>query len=95
MSVYGRLSKAAFNTAGKRVNMAALLESRTNEESSIVRFSVTGGNKPTSLQLQYGNACLTLQRVYYWSANFDNGVFIVTDTTRPSLHRHAANNCAV
>jgi len=60
MSVYGRLSKEAFNTSAKRVKMAALLESCTKEESSIVHFWVTEGNKPTSVQLQYGNACLTL-----------------------------------
>jgi histone-lysine N-methyltransferase SETMAR len=40
------------------------------------------------MELQYGNACLSLQQVHEWSRKFKNGMSSVTDTPRPGqAHR--------
>jgi hypothetical protein len=35
------------------------------------------------MEVQYGDACLSLQQVYEWSRKFLNGVSSVTDSPRP------------
>jgi len=40
------------------------------------------------MEVQYGDACLSLQKVYEWSRKFLNGVTSVTDSPRPGqAHR--------
>jgi len=40
------------------------------------------------MEVQYGDACLSLQQVYEWSRKFPNGVSSVTDSPRPGqAHR--------
>jgi transposase len=40
------------------------------------------------MEVQYGNACLSLQQVYKWSRKFLNGISSVTDSPRPGqAHR--------
>jgi len=40
------------------------------------------------MEVQYGDACLSLQQVYEWSRKFLNGVSSVTDSPRPGqAHR--------
>ena len=40
------------------------------------------------MNVQYGDACLSLQRVYEWSRKLPNGVTSVTDAPRPGqAHR--------
>ena len=42
------------------------------------------------MNVQYGDACLSLQQVYEWSRKFMNGVSSVTDVRRPGqAHRVA------
>jgi len=43
------------------------------------------------MEVQYGDACLSLQQVYEWSRNFLNGVSSVTNSPRPGqAHRVVA-----
>jgi hypothetical protein len=73
--------------------MAAPLAACTKEEQhSIVRFLRGEGVKPIKIhrrmEVQYGDACLSLQQVYEWSRKFLNGVSSVTDSPRPGqAHR--------
>jgi hypothetical protein len=40
------------------------------------------------MEVQYGDACLSLLQMYEWSRNFLNGVSSVTDSPRPGqAHR--------
>jgi hypothetical protein len=40
------------------------------------------------MKVQYGDACLSLQRVYEWARKFMNGIRSVTDSPRPGqAHR--------
>jgi len=73
--------------------MAAPLATSTKEEQrSVIRFLRSGGVKPTEIhrrmEVQYGDACLSLQQVYEWSRKFLIGVSCVTDSPRPGqAHR--------
>jgi histone-lysine N-methyltransferase SETMAR len=67
--------------------MAAPLATCTKEEQhSVIRFSFLGseGVKPIEIhqrmEVQYGDACLSLQQVYEWSRKFLNSVSSVTDS---------------
>ena len=50
-------------------------------------FYEVKGVKPIEIhgrmEVQYGDACLSLQQVYEWSRKFLNGVSTVTDSPRP------------
>jgi len=35
------------------------------------------------MNVQYGDACLSLQKVYQWTRTFMNGINSVTDSPRP------------
>jgi len=35
------------------------------------------------MNVQYGDACLSLQQVYEWTRKFMNGISFVTDSPRP------------
>jgi len=66
------------------VKMAAPLAPCTKEEQrSVIRFLRSEGVNPIEIhrrmEVQYGNACLSLQQVYEWSRKFLNGVSSVTD----------------
>jgi hypothetical protein len=64
--------------------MAAPLATCTNEEQrSVIRFLSSEGTKPIEIhrrmEVQYGEACLSLQQVYEWSRKFRNSVTSVAD----------------
>jgi hypothetical protein len=73
--------------------MAAPLAIFTKEEQrSVIRFLRSEGVKPIEIhrrtEVQYGDACLSLQKVYEWSWKFLNNVSPVTDSPRPGqAHR--------
>ena len=73
--------------------MAAPLATFTKEEQrSVIRFLRSKGVKPIEIhrriEVQYGDACLSLQHVYGWSRKFLKGVSFVTDSPRPGqAHR--------
>ena len=73
--------------------MAAPLPTCTKEEQrSVIRFLRSEGVKPIEIhrrmEVQYGDACLSLQQMYEWSRKFLNGVSSVTDSPRPGqAHR--------
>jgi len=73
--------------------MAAPLATCTKEEQrSVICFLRSEGVKRIEIhrrmEVQYGDACLSLQQVYEWSRNFLNGVSSVTDFPRPGqAHR--------
>jgi len=75
------------------VKMAAPLPTSTNEEQrSVIRFLSSEGVKPIEIhrrmKVQYGDACLSLQKVYEWTRKFMNGTGSVTDSPRPGqAHR--------
>jgi hypothetical protein len=65
--------------------MAAPFAASTNEEQhSVIRFLRSEGVKPTEIhrrmKVQYGDARLSLQRVYKWTRKFMNGTSSVTDS---------------
>jgi len=67
--------------------MVAPLAACTKEEQrSVMRFLRSEGVKPIEIhqrmEVQYGDACLSLQQVYEWSSKFLNGVSSVTDSPR-------------
>ena len=69
------------------VKMAVPLATCTKEEQrSVIRFLRSEGVKPIEInrrmEVQYGDACLSLQQVYEWS-RFLNGASSVTDSPRP------------
>ena len=68
--------------------MAAPLENCTGEERrSVIRVLRSEGVKPIEIhrrmKVQYGDACLSQQRVYEWSRKFANGVTSGEDAPRP------------
>ena len=84
------------NTTRRRSNsvkMATALATCTkNEQHSVIRFLLSEGVKPIEIhrrmEVQYGDACLSLQQVYEWSSKFLNDVSSVTDSPRPGqAHR--------
>ena len=67
------------------VKMAAPLATRTKKEQrSVICFLQSEGVKPIEIsrrmEVQYGDACLSLQQEYEWSRKFLNGVSSVTDS---------------
>ena len=54
---------------------------------SVIRFLSSEGVKPIEIHprmnVQYGDACLSLQQVYEWTRKFMNGISSVTDSPRP------------
>jgi len=73
--------------------MAAQLATCTKEEQrSVILFLRSEGVKPIEIhqgmEVQYGDACLSLQQLYEWSRKFVNGVSSVTGSPRPGqAHR--------
>jgi len=73
--------------------MAAPVATCTKEEQrSVIRFLRSEGVKPIEIhrrtEVQYGDACLSLQQEYEWSRKFLNGFSSVTDSPRPGqAHR--------
>jgi hypothetical protein len=68
--------------------MAALVATCTKEEQcSVNRFLSSEGVKPIEIdrrmKVQYGDACLSLQKVYEWTRKFMNSISSVTDCPRP------------
>jgi len=68
--------------------MVAPLATCTKEEQrSVIRFLSSEGVKPIEIhrrmEVQYGDACLSLQQVYEWTRKFMNGISSVTDSPRP------------
>jgi len=62
------------------------------EQRSVIYFLSSEGVKPIEIhrrmKVQYGDACLSLQRVYEWTRNFMNGISSLTDSPRPGqAHR--------
>jgi len=55
--------------------------------ASVIRFLSNEGVKPIEIHLrmnvQYGDACLSLQQVYEWIRKFMKGISSVTDSPRP------------
>ena len=80
-------------TAQQQCKMAALLSTCTREEQrSGISFLSSEGVKPTEIhrrmEVQYGDAFLSLQQVYEWTRKFLNGVSSVADSPRPGqAHR--------
>ena len=69
------------------VNMAAPLATCTKEEPHSVICSLSSeGVKPIEIhrrmEVQYGDACLSLQQVYEWTGKFMNGISSVADSPR-------------
>jgi len=68
--------------------MVAPLATCTKEEQlSVIRFLGSERVKPSEIhrrmEVQYGDACLSLQQVYEWTRKFMNGISSVTDSPRP------------
>jgi len=57
------------------------------EQRSVIRFLSSEGVKPIEihqwLEVQYGDACLSLQQVYEWTRKFMNAISSVTDSPLP------------
>ena len=69
------------------VNMAAPLATCTNEEQrSLIRFLSSEGVKPIEIHrrmnVQYYDACLSLQQVYVWPREFMNSTSSVRESSR-------------
>jgi hypothetical protein len=59
--------------------MAAPLATRTKKEQRfVIRFLSSEGVKPIEIhrrmEVQYGDACLSLKKVYEWTRKFMNGI---------------------
>ena len=73
--------------------MAAPLATCSEEEQrSVIRFLQIEGTKSNEIhrrmEVQYGDACVSLQLVYEWSRMSLNGISCVTDSPRPGqAHR--------
>jgi len=72
--------------------MAPLATCTKEEQRSVIHFLRGEGVKPTEthqrIEVQYRDACLSLQQVYEWSRKFLNGFSSVTDSPQPGLaHR--------
>jgi hypothetical protein len=68
--------------------MAAPLSTCTKEEQrSVIHFLSSEGVKPFEIhrrmEVQYGDACLSLQQVYEWARKFLNSVSSVADSPQP------------
>ena len=68
--------------------MAAPLATYVKEEQRLSSvFLSSEGVKPIEIHrrmnVQYGDACLSLQQVYEWTRKFTNGISSVTDSPRP------------
>jgi len=68
--------------------MAAPLATCTKEEQrSVIRCLSSEGVKPIEIHrrmnVQYCDACLSLQQVYEWTRKFMNSISSVTDSPRP------------
>ena len=54
---------------------------------SVISFLSSEVVKPIEIHrrmnVQYGDACLSLQQVYEWTRKFMNGISSVTDSPRP------------
>ena len=54
--------------------------------ASVIHFLSSEGVKPNEIRrrmnVQYGDACLSLQQVYEWTRKFTNGISSVTDSPR-------------
>ena len=77
------------------VKLADPLATCTKEEqSSVIHFLRSEGVKPIEIhqrmEVQFGDACLSLQQMYKWSRKFLNSVSSVTDSPQPGqAHREA------
>ena len=75
------------------VKMAAPLQHAPKKNSVLSSvFLSSEGLKPIEIhrrmEVQYGDACLSLQQVYEWTRKFMNGISSVTDSLRPGqAHR--------
>jgi len=75
------------------VETAAPLATCTKEEQrSIIRFLNNEGVKTIEIhrrkEVQFGDACLSLQQVYEWTRKFMNAISSLTDSPRPGqAHR--------
>jgi len=73
--------------------MVAPLPTCTKEQQHyVICFLWSEGVKPIEIhrrmEVQYGDACLSLQQVYEWSRKFLNSISSVTDSPRPGqAHR--------
>jgi len=68
--------------------MAAPLATCTKKEQrSVIRFLSSEAVKPIEIHrrmnVQYGDACLSLQQVYGWTRKFMKGISSVRDSPRP------------
>ena len=67
--------------------MVAPLATCTKEEQRVIYFLSSEGVKHIEIHrrmnVQYGDACLSLQQVYEWTRKFMNGIRSVTDCPRP------------
>jgi hypothetical protein len=68
--------------------MVALLAMCIKEKQrSVISFLSSELVKPIEIhrrmEVQYGDACLSLQQVYEWTGKFMNGISSVTDCPRP------------
>jgi hypothetical protein len=75
-------------TAQQQCKMAALLSTCTKKEQpSVISFLSSEGVKPTEIygrmEVQYGDACLSLQQVYEWTRKFLNVVSSVAGSPLP------------
>jgi predicted nuclease with RNAse H fold len=61
--------------------------------ASVIRFLSSEGVKPFKIHrrvnVQYTDACLSLQQVYEWTRKFMNGISSVTDSPRPDTRAAA------
>ena len=85
--------RTATRRRSSSVKMAVPLATCTKgEQRSVIRFLRSEGVKPIEIrrqmEVQYGDACLSLQQMYEWSRKFLNGVSSVTGSPRPGqAHR--------
>jgi len=85
--------KDATRWCSSSVNVAAPSQhapKRNSVQSAV--FLSSEGAKPIEIhrrmEVQYGDACLSLQQVYEWTGKFVNGISSVTDSPRPGqAHR--------
>jgi len=66
---------------------APLATCTKEEQRSVIRFLSSEGVSTIEIHrrmnVQYGDACLSLQQVYEWTGKFMNGISSVTDSPRP------------
>jgi len=88
----GSMMEECNTTAQQQCKMAAPLSTCTREAAFCHSFLSSEGVKPTEIhrrmEVQYDDACLSLQQVYEWTRKFLNGVSSVADFPRPGqAHR--------